>query len=301
MSSDIIRHKSIANLHKYMGLEPPLHPLVTVIDAAQLSVEEERIGTKITSDLYLIALKDKSCGLDYGRNHYDYEEGTLIFMAPDQVFTITRAQEPGEFQGWMLYFHPDLIRGTSLANRIDDFKFFSYDIHEALHLSTQEENTVTQCVQLIETELKERIDNHSQTVLVSTIELLLNHSSRYYERQFITRSPQNQDFVSKVEALLKEYFNSGMVSELGLPTIQYLAEKCNVSTYYLSDLLKKETGRTAKDHINDYIINKAKNMLLGSKDSINEIAYNLGFNYPHYFSRLFKAKTGLSPLEYRKN
>ncbi len=301
MSSEIIRHKTATELHSHFGFEEPRHPLITIVDTARIAIPEEGIGTRVTSDMYHIGLKDKSCGLDYGRNHYDFNEGTLVFMAPDQVFTFTKSQELGEVQGWLLYFHPDLIRGMPLADKIDDFNFFSYDVHEALHLSKQEEDTITQCVEMISQELDQRIDNHSQTVIVSTIELMLNHCSRFYERQFITRSPQNKDVVSKVEACLKEYFAADLVSDLGVPTIQYLAEKCNVSTYYLSDLLKKETGRTAKDHINDYIIDKAKTRLLGTDDSINQIAYTLGFNYPHYFSRLFKAKTGLTPQEYRNN
>jgi AraC-like DNA-binding protein len=301
MMPDIIRTTSIKQLHENLGLGKPLHPLITIIDTAKMAYGEELIGTKFTSDLYCIALKDKSCGLDYGRNHYDFDEGTLIFIGPDQVFSVRKAQGLNEVQGWMLYFHPDLIRGTSLGEKIDDYTFFSYDVHEALHLSEQEEGTITQCIEMIRMELNERIDNHSQTVLISTIELMLNHSKRYYERQFNTRSNGSKGTVSKVEFLLKEYFKSDKVSDLGLPTIQYLAEKCNVSTYYLSDLLKKETGRTAKDHINDYIIDKAKNMLLASSESINEIAYTLGFNYPHYFSRLFKSKTGLTPQDYRKN
>lgn len=300
MDNKIIRHKSISQLHETMGFGKPTHPLITIIDVSKLAYGEDLIGTKFASDLYCIALKDKSCGLDYGRTHYDFDEGTLIFMAPNQVFSVNKAQALNEIQGWMLYFHPDLIRNTKLGARIDNYSFFSYEVNEALHLSAQEEATITQIIGMIKAEIKERIDNHSQRVLVSNIELLLNYCTRYYERQFNTRTAQSKDVVSKVESLLKDYYNSGNLLELGHPTIQYLAKECFLSPGYLSDLLKKETGKTAKDHINHFLVEKAKNLLLGSDDSISGIAYTLGFNYPHYFSRLFKGKTGLTPQEYRR-
>lgn len=301
MSSTIIKHKSISELHEAMGFDKPTHPLISVIDTAKLAYGEEIVGQKINSDLYCIALKDSSCGLDYGRNHYDFNEGVLIFLAPNQVLTVNKAQELDEVQGWMLYFHPDLIRNTPLGKIIDQYSFFDYEVHEALHLSDQEQAILTQCIDMIQTEINERIDDHSQKVLVSTIELLLNHCSRYYYRQFNTRSAQNSDVISKVESLLKDYFNSNQQLEAGQPSINYLAEKCHLSSGYLSDLLSKETGRSAKDHINDFIVEKAKTLLISSGESISEIAYSLGFNYPHYFGRLFKQKTGLTPQEYRNN
>ncbi|MEL6675866.1 MAG: helix-turn-helix transcriptional regulator [Bacteroidota bacterium] len=299
MAANIIHHTTITGMHAHLGFEPPTHPLITIIDMNRMANGPEEVGNKITNEFYSVALKDKGCGLDYGRNHYDFDEGALIFMAPGQVLTLTREVRLGQIDGWLLYFHPDLIRGTSLGERIDSYHFFSYDVHEALHLSRQEEDTINQCVDLLKTEISSRIDQHSQTVLASTLELILNHAKRFYERQFITRRPQNQDLLSKVERLLKNYYQAGLMEELGMPSIPYLAEQCNVSTYYLSDLLKKETGRTAKDHINDFLIHRAKHLLLGSQDSVSQIAYSLGFNYPHYFSRLFKAKTGMSPQEFR--
>ncbi len=300
MSSPLIHHHSVSELHKHLGFEKPTHPLITVIDVAKLEHTEDQIGTRLTSDMYCIALKDSNCGLDYGRNSYDFAEGVLLFSAPGQVFTITRTQELNEVQGWLLYFHPDLIRKTALGSKIDNYSFFSYEVYEALHLSEQEEKVFLNCKDMIQTEISERIDNHSQQVLVSNIELLLNYSLRFYERQFNTRSAHNKDIVSKVESLMKDYFNQGLLLQSGPLTIQYLAEHCHLSPNYLSDLLKKETGRSAKDHINDFLINKAKNMLLGSDDSVSGIAYELGFNYPHYFSRLFKNKTGMTPNEYRE-
>lgn len=297
----MVNHQSISQLHEYMGFGKPTHPLITIIDTATLAYGEELVGVKISSKLYCIALKDSSCGLDYGRNHYDFDEGVMMFTAPNQVITLNKPQALNEVQGWMLYFHPDLIRNSVLGDKIDDYNFFSYAVYEALHLSEQEQQTVSTCIGMIGEEIQARIDNHSQAVLISNIELLLNYCARFYERQFNTRSAQHKNIASKVESLLKDYFKSDKILDLGQPSITFLANECHVSAGYLSDLLKKETGKTAKDHINDFLIEKAKDLLLGSKDSISGIAYTLGFNYPHYFSRLFKTKTGITPHEYRTN
>jgi AraC-like DNA-binding protein len=300
MSEKVIHSKSINDLLSGMRLEKPTHPLITVIDTEKLAYGEETVGLRFSSELFCIALKDSSCGIDYGRNKYDFDDGVLIFTAPEQIITVKKPQELNEVKGWMLYFHPDLIRRTSIGEKMDSYNFFNYEIYEALHLSEQEQNTLTQIVELIKNELKERIDNHSQQVLASNIELLLNYSIRFYERQFNTRSASNLDTVAKVEALLKDYYKENQLIDKGQPTIQYLANQCHLSPSYLSDLLAKETGRSAKNHINDFLVEKAKNLLLRSTDSISGIAYTLGFNYPHYFGRLFKQKTGKTPQEYRR-
>lgn len=300
MRYSIIHSNSITEIRAVFGLDKPTHPLITILDTEQFAYGEETVGKRFSSDLYCIALKDSSCGIDYGRNTYDFDDGVLIFTAPKQIITVKKAQELNQVKGWMLYFHPDLIRNTTLGSKIDTYNFFNYEVYEALHLSQNEQNTMNQIVQLIQDEIKERIDNHSQQVLVSNIELLLNYSKRFYERQFNTRSASNSDVVSKVEMLLKNYYLQNQIIEKGQPTIQYLAEHCHLSASYLSDLLAKETGRSAKDHINDFLINKAQDLLLGSTDSVSEIAYTLGFNYPHYFGRLFKQKTGKTPQEYRQ-
>jgi YesN/AraC family two-component response regulator len=300
MDKNIIHSKSINELLSGMGLEKPTHPLITIIDTEKLVYGEETVGKRFSSELFCIALKDSSCGIDYGRNHYDFDEGVLMFTAPEQIITVNKPQQINQVKGWMLYFHPDLIRKTALGEKMDSYNFFNYEVYEALHLSQQEQNTLTQIVELIKSEIKERIDNHSQQVLVSNIELLLNYSVRFYERQFNTRSASNLDIVSKVEVLLKDYYKSNELIDKGQPSIQYLADKCHLSASYLSDLLTKETGRSAKDHINDFLVEKAKNLLLSSTDSISGIAYTLGFNYPHYFGRLFKQKTGKTPQEYRQ-
>ena len=300
MNSDIFRSRSIAELLKGMGLGKPAHPLIAVIDTAKLAYGEEFVGMRFSSDMYCIALKDAGCGIDYGRNHYDFDEGVLIFTAPEQVFKVTKAQALNQSQGWMLYFHPDLIRNTSLGGTIDQYNFFNYEVYEALYLSEQEEEILTNLVKLIEREINQRTDSHSQQVLVSNIELILNYSLRFYERQMNTRSAQVLDIITKVEKLLQDYYQSNDLMEAGQPSIQYLADKCHLSPSYLSDILAKETGRSAKDHINDFLIDKAKHLLLSSTDSISGIAYSLGFNYPHYFGRVFKQKTGKTPQEYRQ-
>ena len=300
MSEQIIHSKSITEIRSVFRLSKSTHPLITILDTQKLAYGEETVGKRFSSDLYCIALKDSSCGIDYGRNSYDFDDGVLIFTAPKQVITVTKPQELNQVKGWMLYFHPDLIRNTLLGSKIDSHTFFNYEVNEALHLSENEQNTLNQIVQLIQDEIKERIDNHSQPVLVSNIELLLNYSKRFYERQFNTRSATNIDIVSKVERLLKDYYSDNQLIEKGQPTIQYLADHCHLSASYLSDLLTKETGRSAKDHINDFLVDKAKRLLLSSTDSISGIAFTLGFNYPHYFGRLFKQKTGKTPKEFRQ-
>ena len=300
MSETILHSKSITEIRAVFGLDKPTHPLITILDTQKLAYGEETVGKRFSSDLYCIALKDSNCGIDYGRNSYDFDDGVLIFTAPKQVITVKKPQELNEVKGWMLYFHPDLIRNTTLGSKIDAYNFFNYDVHEALHLSGNEQSTLNQIVQLIQDEIKERIDNHSQQVLVSNIELLLNYSKRFYERQFNTRTANNIDIVSKVELLLKNYYSENQLIENGQPRIRYLADHCHLSASYLSDLLAKETGRSAKDHINDFLIEKAKHLLLSSTDSISGIAYTLGFNYPHYFGRLFKQKTGKTPQEFRQ-
>lgn len=299
MENEIFRSKSIAELLGSMGLGEPAHPLIAIINNAELCMGEELVGMRFTSDMYCIALKDTGCGIDYGRNHYDFTDGVLLFTAPSQVFTVKKAQDLNESHGWMLYFHPDLIRNTDLGAKIDQYNFFDYEVSDALYLSEDEEEILKKVLEIIESEINQRIDNHSQDVLVSNIQLILNYSVRFYERQMNTRSAQNSDIVSKVEKLLKQYYEDNNLIDSGQPSIQYLADSCNVSASYLSDLLSKETGRSAKDHINDFLIDKAKHLLLSSNESVSGIAYALGFNYPHYFGRVFKQKTGYSPKDYR--
>lgn len=301
MDNEILHARSIAELHRGMGMDKsPTHPLISIIDTADLQYGEEFVGSRFTSDLYCIALKDKGSGIDYGRNYYDFNEGVLRFMAPHQVYTVLKAQKLNELKGWMLYFHPDLIRNTHLGKLIDKYTFFNYEVHEALHLSGKEQDTLNKVISLIQTEICERIDNHSQQVLVSNIQLILDYCVRFYERQMNTRSAQNSDVIAKVEILLNDYFREHNLIELGQPTTEYLASNCHLSPHYLSDLLTKETGKSSKGHINNFLIEKAKHLLLSSTNSVHKVAYTLGFNHPKHFTRLFKQKTGKTPQEYRQ-
>lgn len=299
MKQEIQNIKSISQLHQVFGFEKPTHPLISIIDVSKWEIPQQYVGIKYTSELYVVGLKDKSCGLQYGRNTYDFDEGVMFFTAPNQVQSVSKSQAIDEVQGWMLFFHPDLIRNASLGYKIDEYGFFSYNVHEALHLSDAEQKTISDCKTMIQNEISERIDNHSQTVIASSLELLLNLSRRYYERQFNTRSTQNSDVLSHFQGLLNNYYKEGKFAEIGIPTIEYFANKIHLSGNYLSDLLKKETGYTVTDQVNNFIIEKAKTLLLSKSETVSGIAYSLGFNYPHYFSRLFKSKTGMTPLEFK--
>lgn len=298
--SHIIHLESIGDLNRLLQQPRPRHPLLGVVDFTQFD-EQFGAGMKISSGFYTVMYKNYCVNtLKYGRQYYDFQEGSLMCIAPKQVVTLDEAVErPANAMGWGLFFHPDLIRGTALGKNIKNYSFFSYDTSEALHLSEKEERTLFDCVQKIEAELAENIDRHSQTLLVSNLELLLNYCTRYYDRQFITRNQANKDILSKIEAVLSSYFQAPDLSEKGLPTVKYLADQVFLSPNYLSDLLKRETGMNAQDRIHYYLIEEAKTLLLSSDQSVGELAFSLGFEYPQYFSRLFKAKTGMTPGEFR--
>ncbi|MCT4613426.1 MAG: helix-turn-helix domain-containing protein [Marinifilaceae bacterium] len=300
MRDGILKIASISELHSYLGLEKPIYPLVSVIkhdDYERKSLYKE---SKYSMNLYSITLKNGIKGrFKYGRNSYDYEEGTLIFTSPNQILSIGKKEYTEEPNGWSLYFHPDLLRHSDLGKNIDNFSFFSYSIHEALHLSEKEKNILTNTIHTIENECEQNIDSHSQRLITSNIQLLLEYCIRFYDRQFYTRTNINKDTLSSFERLLKDYYNSDRPLEKGLPGLKYCAEKLNISTTYLSDLLKKETGISGREHIHRFVIEKAKTNLLNSNEPINQIAYNLGFEYPSHFNKLFKAHTGMSPKEYR--
>jgi AraC-like DNA-binding protein len=240
--------------------------------------------------------------LGYGRNSYDYEDGTLIFVGPGQTLQIAIDEDnpTSDYDSWTLLFHPDLIRRSELGKKIDAYTFFTYNVNEALHLSDDEKRTLEEIISRIEKEYSRSIDRHSQELIVSQIKLLLDYCTRFYERQFHLRSNLNKDIVSEFEQLLKDYFNSDNPSKNGIPSVKYFGEALNLSPYYLSDLLKKETGRNTQEYIHDYIIERAKTALLNSNDPVSQIAYDLGFEYPQHFSKVFKNKTGMSPKEFRK-
>lgn len=293
-----INLNTIADAHRVLGLDSAEHPLISLINLEHLKLDEFFSQNKYVFNFYHIGLKvGKNASLGYGRNSYDFQDGTLVFIAPGQV--ISPEDEDTDISGWMLLFHPDLLRHSELGNKINTFNYFSYSSNEALHLSKKEKTIISDLVNRIADEYSQNIDNHSQNVIVSTIELILNYCTRFYDRQFSTRTNNNKKYILQFEQLLHEYFSTEKPTEIGLPTVKYCGEAMGMSPKYLSDLLRKETGRNTQEHIHEYIINKAKNKLLSSKSSISEIAYSLGFEYPQYFSNLFKKETKLSPSEYR--
>ncbi len=288
--------ESVSQFNTERGQET-LHPLVSVLDQANsLPVQAARFR----SDLYIIFLKEVKCGeLRYGRNHYDYQEGTLLFVAPGQVMGFDEGRERIQPEGWVLVFHPDLIRNTSLGRHIKNYGFFGYDAHEALHLSERERQIVLECFRKIQYELQQAIDKHSKTLIVSNIELFLNYCVRFYDRQFITRDNTQKDILSRFETLIDDYFQSGQSYHSGLPSVRYCAEQLNLSANYFGDLVKKETGKSAQDYIQFKVIDLAKEKIFDTRKSISEIAYELGFKHPPHFTRLFKQRVGQSPNDYR--
>ena len=300
----IFQISSVTQYNTLVGQET-LHPLISIIDLAKVSpsnfakVEPNRI-VKAQINVYAVFLKDIKCGnITYGLNNYDYEEGSLIFISPGQVYGIESNSLKQKPSAKVLIFHPDLIHGTSLGKNINDYTFFSYEVNEALHLSAREREVVNDCFDKISYELEHAIDNHSKTLIVSYLELFLNYSRRFYERQFITRSHVNKDLLVRFEKILKDYFSSEQPLESGLPSVRYCADKLFLSPNYLGDLLKKETGKSAQEHIQLKLIDTAKEKIFDSEKSISEIAYELGFKHPQHFTRMFKKQVGVSPNEYR--
>lgn len=297
---EILNIKSITEANKLFGISSPKHPLIQLFWAKDLPDFSHFTGLKFNTDLFMVALKDGITGsMGYGRNSYDFSEGTMVFSKPNQVMTVEDKTIEDDSKAWMLLFHPDLIRKSELGKNIDNYSFFDYEVHEALHLSDDEKATLTDLILKIETEINQNIDKHSQKLMISTIELLLDYCNRYYDRQFYLRTNLHQDHISEFEHFLKAYFSSEKPSKLGMPSVKYCGEQLNMSPNYLSDVLKKETGKSAKDHIYAFVVNRAKNKLLNSTQNISEIAYDLGFEYPQHFSKLFKKQTGLSPAKYR--
>ena len=294
---EIIKLDNICQYNEMVGQET-LHPLVSVIDLSKSSRMMKHV--RMSYGFYAVFLKEVKCGdLRYGRNYYDYQEGTLVFLAPGQVIGIDDNGEYFQPKGRALLFHPDLIRGTSLGHNMKDYSFFSYEVNEALHLSEQERQVMMDCLQNIQSELKHAIDKHSRTLIVSNIELLLNYSIRFYERQFTTRSDVNKDALSGFERLLNDYFRDDAPQRDGVPSVRWCAEQLHLSANYFGDLVKKETGKSAQEYIQLKVIDIAKERIFDPGRSISEIAYSLGFRYPQHFTRLFKKVVGCSPNEYR--
>ena len=293
---EIVKLETVTAYNKLRGVET-MHPLVTVID---LSKAEPMAAKTFNFGLYAIYLKELKCGeLKYGRNHYDYQEGTLVFIAPGQVMGVQPNVKTFEPKGWALLFHPELIKGTALGKHIQDYSFFSYDVNEALHLSDKEHQIVLDCFAKIQYELQQSIDKHSKKLIASNIELFLNYCDRFYDRQFITRDNAHKGILERFEDLLSNYFSSDKPAVIGLPSVAYCAGALNLSPNYFGDLIKKETGKPAQEYIQSKIIDVAKERIFDIHKSVGEIAYDLGFKYPQHFTRLFKQRVGVSPNEYR--
>jgi AraC-like DNA-binding protein len=274
-----------------------LHPLINAID---LSEVRPMGRARKNYGFYFIILKDVNCGdIRYGRKYYDYQEGTLVFLAPGQVAGDDDNGEVTQWKGWGLCFHPDLLAGTSLGQRMKDYTFFSYESNESLHMSERERQIIVKCFQEIREELRHSVDRHSKSIITANIEVFLNHCLRFYDRQFITREDVNKDLLSRFEQALNSYFESDKPQTSGLPSVLYFADLLHLSANYFGDLIKKETGKSAQDYIQLKIIEMAKDRLYNLDKSVKEIAYELGFKYPHHFSRLFKKRVGMAPNEYR--
>ncbi len=294
---EILKFDTIGQYNSFNRNET-LHPLVSVVD---LSKAVPRQLSRMSYGFYVVFLKEIKCGdLKYGISNYDYEEGTLVFLAPGQVIG-SHGEEFYQPQGLALVFHADFIRGTSLGRHMNEYSFFSYTTNEALHLSERERQITLDCFSKIKFELEHAVDKHSKRLIASNIELFLNYCVRFYDRQFITRDHANKGTLDKFETLLNEFFTSDKPQEVGLPSVTYCAGELNLSTNYFGDLIKKETGKSAHEYIMLRLIDVAKEKVFDASKSVSEIAYELGFKYPQHFSRVFKQHVGVTPLEYRSS
>ena len=297
------RIKSISQYHQILSLPKPQHPLISVINLDNITQVEMEEPMSLLFDFYCISLKrNVNFKQRYGQQAYDFEDGVMSFMSPNQVFGIEINREnESKPSGWMLLIHPDFLWNTALANKIKQYEYFDYSVHEALYLSEKEENTIISIITNIEQEYHSNIDKFSQDIIIAQFEVLLNYSERFYQRQFITRKINNHQVLDKVENILNHYFDKDDLSKNGLPTVQYLSERLNISPNYLRGLLKTLTGLNTQQHIHEKLIQKAKEKLASTDLSVSEIAYELGFEHSQSFSKLFKTKTNISPLEFRQS
>ena len=297
------RIKTISEYHQLMGLPKPEHPLISVINFESIKYLPYDESISLVFNFYSISLKRNFNGkMKYGQQEYDFDEGIMFFISPGQVFGIeVEKDEALKHSGWLLLIHPDFLWNTPLAKTIKHYEYFDYTVHEALFLSDKEETTIISIMQNVHQEYHSNIDKFSQDIIIAQLELLLNYADRFYHRQFITRKITNHTILNRLEDILKEYFGNDTLVKKGLPTVQYIAETLNVSPNYLSGLLKVLTGQSTQQHIHDKLIEKAKEQLSTTDLSVSEIAYELGFEHPQSFSKLFKIKTNFSPLEFRQS
>jgi AraC family transcriptional activator of pobA len=302
MSDSPIRIKTISQFHALRGLAKPKHPLISVINFEDMAPVLESGKQRLMFDFYMISVKrDMDHKYRYGQQDYDFDEGVMFCMAPHQILSVIREENGKNPSGWMMMIHPDFLWNTVLASAIKKYEFFNYSVNEALFLSEDEEIKIQQITDNIKQEYQTNIDKFSQSIIISQLETLLNYSQRFYQRQFITRHKAHHQFLERLEILLKDYFEGNNLKEQGLPSVRLLSDKFNMSQYYMRSLLKTLTGQTTQQHIHEKLIEKAKEKLSTTELSVSEIAYELGFEHSQSFSKLFKAKTDISPLEFRKS
>lgn len=299
MANAPIRIKSIADGHRLAGLEKPNHPLISIVDVSNFKNHSDT--TAVIFDFYAVSIKRGCNNLLYGQQRYDFDEGLMAFMAPGQILRGEEGGMPPDLKGWMLFIHPDFLWNTPLAKKIKQYEFFNYAINEALFLSDKEESMINSIVENIRQEYQANIDKFSQDVIIAQLELLFTYAERFYERQFITRKKSNHQILDRLEIWLADYFNSEDLATKGLPAVQTIAEALHVSPSYLSSLLKSLTGQSTQQHIHNKLIEKAKEKLSTTGLSVSEIAYQLGFEHPQSFNKLFKSKTNTSPLAFRQS
>ena len=291
---------SISALHQFLGLKKPSNPLISVFNFDDVKLQQDTILSTVITDFYVVALKKDCAGgkCKYGQQYYDFDEGIMYFTAPHQVLQFEDILLNG-VKGFVLVVHPDFLHGYPLASKVKDYGFFSYATNEALHLSEKEEKSVMDIIDNIEQEIDANMDSFTQDLLISNLDLLLKYSDRFYNRQFLTRKKVNNDLLSRLENLLDDYFKHDQLFINGIPTVHFVAEQLNLSANYLSDMLRVQTGQTTQQHIQNRLIEKAKDLLSTTEMSVSEIAYQLGFEHPQSFHRLFKNRTSVSPLEFR--
>ena len=302
-NAQLHRIKTISEYHRIMGLPKPQHPLITVVDLGTINPAYHNGSISLVFDFYSISLKRMGhAKMRYGQQKYDFDEGLMFFMSPNQVFGIEVDKgAPVKRSGWLLLIHPDFLWNTPLAKTIKQYEYFDYAVHEALHLSDKEEATINGIIKNIEQEYLANIDKFTQDIIIAQLEVLLNYAERFYQRQFITRKISNHQVLARLEEMLTTYFNNEDLATKGLPTVQYVADALKVSPNYLSGLLKTLTGQSTQQHIHGKLIEKAKEKLSTTELSVSEIAYALGFEHSQSFSKLFKSKTQLSPLQFRQS
>ena len=300
-NNKIIKVKTISQFHQLFDLPKPEHPLISLVDYSLIKITPENENISWSMNFYSVSIKRASnTKFKYGQQEYDFDEGVMFFIAPGQVLTVT-IDTASEHSGWMLLIHPDFLWNTALAKSIKRYDYFDYSVNEALFLSDKEETIINNVVQNIKREYHSNIDKFSQNIIISNIETLLNYAERFYQRQFITRKISNHQILNRLEEFLDDYFNNDEVIKTGLPTVQLVAKKLNLSSTYLTNLLKVITGQNTQQHIHDKLIEKAKEKLSTTNLSVSEIAYELGFEHSQSFSKLFKAKTHLSPIKFRQS